>query len=425
MNDPRPIEPLRGPFDVEVALPGSKSLTNRALLCAALAEGTSELTGGLFADDTEAMADCLRQLGASIECDVKVARMTVAGTGGVLTPGPVDLDARLSGTTARFLLPVLAIGPGPYRLDGAEALRARPMWDGISGVMALGLDVAHEGEQWHLPVTVSGRVERDSGMGVPGNVSSQFLSGMLLAAPCWPGSHNIGLQGDLVSRPYVDMTIEVMRAFGATVDVRGAAQWTIRGDGYRGSTYAIEPDASAASYFFAAAAMCEGRVRVRGLGTSSAQGDLRFVDVLAQMGAKVMVTADETTVEGTGVLHGVEADLRDCSDTAQTLAVTAVFADRPTRITGIGFIRGKETDRIGAVVRELDRCGIRAEAEADGLVVHPGRPHGAVIETYDDHRMAMSFALLGLRIPGISIADPACVAKTFPDFFAVLETLRT
>jgi 3-phosphoshikimate 1-carboxyvinyltransferase len=220
-----------------------------------------------------------------------------------------------------------------------------------------------------------------------------------------------------------------MRSFGAEVDERDDQAWFVHASGYRGTAYAIEPDASAASYFFAAAAITGGRVRVDGLGAGSLQGDLAFVNVLAEMGAKVTIDDHATTVEGTGLLRGVEVDMQDFSDTAQTLAAAAVFADSPTRITGIGFIRKKETDRISAVVRELARLGVAAEEETDGLVVRPdpahGPAHGGVVETYDDHRMAMSFALIGLRVPGVAIADPGCVAKTFPDFFDVLDSLRS
>lgn len=424
MTAPRRVEPLDHPFDRAVAIPGSKSITNRALLCAGLARGTSELTGVLFADDTEAMIDNLRRLGVIIDDDREAAHLTVVGTAGRLSPGPIDLDARLSGTTARFLLPVLAIGPGPYRLDGGPPLRERPMWDGIDGLMSLGVAVEQQGEQWQLPVVVSGSRERGGGMSVPGSVSSQFLSGMLLAAPCWAGAHNFRVEGELVSRPYVDMTIAVMRAFGAQVDEEGPASWNVHGTGYESTSYVVEPDASAASYFFAAAALTGSRIRVDGLGADSLQGDLEFVRVLERMGARVVIDADATTVEGTGVLHGVEADLRNLSDTAQTLAVTAAFADGPTTITGIGFIRRKETDRIAAVARELGRLGVAVDVHEDGIVVHPASLHGGVVDTYDDHRMAMSFALAGLRVPGVEIADPGCVAKTFPTFFEVLDSLR-
>ena len=423
MTDPLPIEPLDGrPFDVEISVPGSKSLTNRALVCAALADGHSTLTGVLFADDTEAMLGAVEKLGARVRVDRIANRVEVDGTGGRLPGGRVELDARASGTTARFLMPAVASGPGTYVLRGDPSLSARPMDESVGVLTELGLRVS--ATNGRLPVTIDGGIGPGGSVSISGAVSSQFLSGVLLAAPTWPGGREVTASGERVSRPYVDMTLAVMRSFGAVVDERGPDEWGVHEGGYRSTAYSIEPDASTASYFFAAAAICGGRVRVSGLGRASLQGDLRFVDVLERMGAEVMVTDNETLVRGRGELHGVTVDMSDFSDTAQTLAVTAVFADGPTRITGIGFIRAKETDRVGAVVRELERCGIRAEEEPDGLVVYPGTPSGAVVETYDDHRMAMSFALLGLRVPGIAIADPGCVAKTFPAYFEVLDSLR-
>jgi 3-phosphoshikimate 1-carboxyvinyltransferase len=424
MTGTRLVEPLARPPDTTVVVPGSKSITNRALLTAALAPGESELTGALFADDTAAMIDCLTRLRVGVVADEIGATVRVVGTGGRLPGGPLELDARLSGTTARFVLPVLALGPGPYHLDGGESLRRRPMADGVEAVRALGADVVDEGERGHLPLTVRGGVSAPGEVRVPGSVSSQFLSGLLLAGPCFAEPVAIEVTDELVSLPYVEMTLAVMTSFGAVVERDGARAWTVAPGGYRATHYAIEPDASAASYFFAAAAITGGRVTVPGLGASSLQGDVRFVDVLEEMGAEVRRDRSGITVTSSGTLRGVEVDLRDFSDTAQTLAVTAVFADSPTTIGGIGFIRGKETDRIAATVTELRRCGVRAEELDDGIRIHPGEPTPARIETYDDHRMAMSFALLGLRARGIEIADPDCVAKTFPEYFEVLDTLR-
>jgi 3-phosphoshikimate 1-carboxyvinyltransferase len=254
-------------------------------------------------------------------------------------------------------------------------------------------------------------------------VSSQFVSGLLLAAPLVAGGLRVEPTTPLVSAPYVAMTAAVMGAFGAEAGPEGDA-FVVPAGRYRPTTYVVEPDASAASYFFAAAVLTGGRVTVPGLGRGSLQGDLAFVDVLERMGARVERGADRTTVAAGARLAGVDADLSGSSDTAQTLAAVAVFADSPTRVRGIGFARGKETDRLAAVVRELRRCGVDAEETDDGFVVHPGTPRPAVIETYDDHRMAMSFALLGLRVPGIAIVDPGCVAKTFPGFWDALEGLR-
>ena len=431
VSDPRPIRPFAGPIDAVVRPPGSKSITNRAVLAAALAGGRSTLRGVLLADDTEAMLDGVSALGAQLTVDRPGRTVTIEGVAGRIAPGPVRIDARLSGTTSRFLLPTLATGVGPYGLDGAAPLRARPMGPIFAAVRALGSEVVEEGAPGHLPVTV--RRERppvpdESGptrVSIAGDVSSQFTSGLLLAAPCRPDGLHIALLPPVVSQPYLDLTVAVMQAFGASVHRPDPTTYEVEMTGYRPREYSVEPDASAASYLFAAAAITGGRVRVEGLGTTSLQGDVAFVDVLERMGVTVTRESEAITVVGpSGGLRGVEADFADISDTAQTLAAVAVFAAGPTRVTGIGFIRRKETDRIAAVVTELRRCGIRADEEPDGFVVHPGSPVPATVQTYDDHRMAMSFALLGLRAEGIAVADPGCVAKTFPDYFDVLESLR-
>jgi 3-phosphoshikimate 1-carboxyvinyltransferase len=418
------VEPLDEPLDATVTVPGSKSITNRAMVAAALAEGRSVLEGALVADDTEAMAEGLARLGIAVSVDRARATVTVEGAAGRIPPGPAAVDARLSGTTARFLLPLLALGPGPYRLDGAEPLRSRPMGPLVAALRQLGAEVVDHGRPGHLPVTVVGGSLAGGAVRLSGDVSSQFLSGLLLSGPAMAGGLQVELTTPLVSRPYVELTATTMAAFGAEVDHDGGQRFHVPSGSYRGTSHIVEPDASAASYFFAAAALCGGRVRVAGLGRRSAQGDLRFVEVLEQMGATVRRDDAGTEVVGRGVLHGVDVDLSDCSDTAQTLAVVAVFASTPTRVRGIGFIRRKETDRIAAVVHELRRCGIDADEEDDGFVVRPGRPRPTRVATYGDHRMAMSFALLGLRVSGIEIADPECVGKTFPDFFSVLSRLH-
>jgi len=425
----RAVEPIEGPLDATVTVPGSKSLTNRALVCAALADGTSVIEGALVADDTEAMAQALRRVGAGITTGVAAGleadRITVTGTGGSLTPGPVELDLRLSGTTSRFLLSVVALGRGRYRLDGRTPLRARPMAPVLAGIEALGARVESHGQPGHLPVTVVAPGGLSGGaLDVPGDTSSQYLSGLLLAAPYTRGGLRLRVTTPLVGRPFVDMTVDVMAAFGVDINVQDAA-FAVPAGRYRATDYRVEPDASAASYFLAAAAICGGRVTVEGLGGDSRQGDARFAELLGAMGADVSRSAAGTTVVGGGPLHALgDVDLSAMPDMAQTLAVVATVADGPTRVRGVGFIRGHETDRIAAVVRELRRCGIDARGEPDGFVVHPGAPHPARVATYDDHRMAMSFALLGLRAPGIEIEDPDCVAKTFPGYWQALDGLR-
>lgn len=427
ITDARRVRPLDGPLDALVRPPGSKSLTNRALVCAALAEGRSVLDGALFADDTAAMADALRALGAVVAEDPERRRMEVLGTGGALRPGPVTVDVRLSGTTSRFLLPVVALGEGRYRVDGAPPLRGRPMGPVLDGIRTLGAGIEENGEPGHLPVTVTapgGLVGGD--VRVAGDTSSQFLSGLLLAAPYAAGGVDLSLTTGLVSRPYVALTAQVMADFRVEVVEDDGGTLHVPAGHYWAREYAVEPDASTASYFLAAAAIAGGQVTVAGLGSATTQGDARFADVLAAMGATVTRTESDTTVSMDGPLRGLgDVDLSDLPDMAQTLAVVAVFADAPTRVRGVGFIRGHETDRIAAVVHELRRCGIDASEEDDGFVVRPGEPRAARIETYDDHRMAMSFALLGLRAPGITIAGPGCVAKTFPDYWRELDALRT
>lgn len=424
MSQRRPIRPIPGPIDATVHLPGSKSLTNRALAVAALAEGTSVLDGALFADDTEALVGALAELGLDVRTDRDAARMTVTGVGRAFPRPFADLDCRMSGTTARFLAALTALGSGRYRLDGHLAMRARPMGPIVEALRHLGAEVVEEEDPGHLPFTLHGGDRLAGGrVPLPGDVSSQFVSGLLIAAPLLPGGLTIELTTDPVSAPYLAMTLAVMEAFGvrATWDDR---VFTVPPGRYTARPYPVEPDASAASYFFAAAAIVGGRVRVPGLDATSLQGDLAFVDVLEQMGAEVRRLAGATEVVGTGTLRGVEVDLRHCSDTAQTLAAVAAFADGPTRVHGIGFVRAKETDRILAVVSELRRCGIEAHELADGFVVVPGPVRPAAVHTYQDHRMAMSFALLGLRTEGIEIDDPGCVIKTFPTYFDVLDSLR-
>ena len=424
LPDPYEIVPLDARPDVDLEVPGSKSVTNRALIAAALARGRSRLRGLLLADDTEAMLAALTELGFAIDVEASGPTAVVAGSAGVVPAVTARVDVRLSGTTARFVAPLLALAEGTFELDGGEPFRARPMGPVLAALRTLGARVEDLGHPGHLPVRVTSDGIRGRMLRVAGDTSSQFLSGLLLAGPACPDGLEIELTTDLVSERYVELTIATMVEFGAQVERPTQRRFVVPPTGYVGTDTVIEPDASAASYFLAAAAITGGRVRVRGLTAASRQGDAGFARVLERMGAAVTIDERGTQVQGTGRLRGIEVDLGAMSDTAQTLAAVAVFAEGPTRVTGIGFIRAKETDRIHAVVTELQRCGIRAEAEPDGFVIHPGTPQPAVISTYDDHRMAMSFALLGLRVPGLRIADPGCVAKTFPTYFSVLERLR-
>jgi 3-phosphoshikimate 1-carboxyvinyltransferase len=410
------LEPLAAPPDAVVRPPGSKSITNRALLCAALAEGESVLRGALFADDTLAMIGAVAALGAGVEAREDQALVRVSGARLGLTP--VRIDAGRSGTTSRFVLAAAALGNAECVVDGDPQLRARPMGPLIDALEQLGVRVRALGEPGCLPLALCGPAHGGR-VRIAGHVSSQFLSGLLMAAPLIDGGLEIELTSPLVSVPYVEMTRAVMAAFGVSAD-----GFRVAPAAYAPTDFAIEPDASAASYFFAAAAITGGRVTVEGLGADSIQGDVAFLDVLERMGARVDRGPASTTVSGTGTLRGIDVDMSDISDTAQTLAAVAVFADGPTRVRGIGFIRRKETDRIAAIVGELRRAGIEASEEDDGFVIVPGEVEPVRFETHDDHRMAMSLALLGLRVAGIELADPGCVAKTYPAFFEDLAMLR-
>ena len=418
------ITPLEAPPDATVSLPGSKSITNRALICAALASGETTLTGALFADDTEAMVEAVRSLGAEVICTPDKAVMRIRGTAGTVeTPEGAVVDARMSGTTSRFIAPVLALSERPVTLDGRPQLRARPFGDLTDSLRRLGVRVEFPSGGDGLPMSICGPI-RSRDTSVVADRSSQFLSGLMLAAPLVPGGLRIHIAGVVVSRSYVEMTAKVMRAFGAAVEV-GDHDVRIAPEGYRPlGRFEVEPDASSASYLMAAAAVTGGTVRVEGLGSGSVQGDARFAALLAAMGAGVDQDEAVTRVTG-GPLRGVDVDLSDMSDTAPTLGVVAAVASTPTTVRGIGFVRGKESDRIAAVVSELRRCGVEARELADGFaVVPPPAPVGARVRTYDDHRIAMAFSVLGLVVPGMQIENPGCVAKTFPGFYEALEALR-
>ncbi|HXH59713.1 3-phosphoshikimate 1-carboxyvinyltransferase [Iamia sp.] len=432
LPDPCPVVPLAASPDVQIRVPGGRSITNRALVAAALAPGTSRLLGAGRSDDTEAMAGCLRALGAEVDAPDAEATVVVRGVAG-RPRGPVEVFTHLSGTTSRFVTPVVALAGEPVRVDAAEPMRARPMADLLTALRALGVTIVEHGAPGHLPVTVTGP-PTGTDVAVAGTVSSQFLSGLLLAGGAMADGLTVRRTTDrLVSAPYVGMTRAVMAAFGVGVADGPDGALVVPPGGYRATTYPVEPDAATAGYFLAAATITGGRVRVPDLPPAALQADAELVDVLGAMGATVRRDATGTEVVGPAAgpdgrvhLRGGTFDLTAFSDMAPTVAVVAAFADEPVRVTGVGFIRGKETDRIAASVAELRRCGVDARETDDGFVVRPGGagPHGAVIETYDDHRMAMAFALLGLVVPGLSVADPGCVAKTHPGFFVDLDRLR-
>lgn len=415
----------------EAVPPGSKSITNRAALIAALSEGESVLTGALDAEDTRVMFDALCALGFDSSFDAASRTMRIRGLGGRFPNKQADIYVGNSGTTTRFLSAALAFAEeGEYRLDGKARMRERPIGDLLRALNALGRGVVSLTNNDCPPLAISGRPNADRtpcAISIAANVSSQFLSGLLMAAPLAKREITAELDGELASKPYVAMTLEVMRAFGveakATADYRRFYDFHV--GKYVGREYAIEPDASAASYFFALPAILGGEMTIRNLSRGALQGDVGFVDYLEQMGCQVEWNANSIKASRApdAVLHGVDVDLNKTPDVAQTLAVAALYADSPTTIRNVANMRVKETDRIAALVAELRKMGAYVEEREDGLTVDPTRSqlHGASIKTYDDHRMAMSFALAALRTPGVTIEDPKCVAKTYPNFFDDLE----
>jgi 3-phosphoshikimate 1-carboxyvinyltransferase len=412
-----------GPLRATVSPPGSKSITNRALICAALAAGSSRLTGALDSEDTRVMIQALRQIGIAVDEDLAARTLRVFGCSGKIASAGAELYAANSGTTIRFLTALLTLGQGTFRLDGTPRMRQRPIGDMIDALAQLGAIVASEHQAGFPPVIIRATGLRGGRTCIRGNVSSQFLSGLLMVAPYSAEGIELEVEGQLVSQPYVRMTIAVMEAFGIQVETDGLNRFRIAPGGkYKARQYAIEPDASAASYFFGAAAVTGGEITVVGLSQASLQGDVALVEELARMGCEVRHEADRITVVGRP-MHGIDVDMNAISDTVPTLAAVALFADGPTTIHGVEHIRHKETDRIHAVAVELRKVGAEVEEFPDGLRITPGPLHGAGIDTYDDHRMAMSMALVGLQVPGIVIHDPDCTHKTYPDFFRDLAAL--
>jgi 3-phosphoshikimate 1-carboxyvinyltransferase len=418
MSDPLEFQPVTRPIVASIRPPGSKSITNRALVCAALADGVSSLSGALDSEDTRVMIDALGQLGIQVERRDDGRTLVVHGAGGEIPALEAELFCANSGTTIRFLTALVTLGHGRFRLDGIERMRHRPIGDLLAALNQLGANTASENADGCPPVIVHANGLPGGVANVRGDISSQFLSGILMAAPAARTPVALVIEGVLVSQPYVRMTIEVMRVFEVHVAASAELnQFTIHApQQYAARDYAVEPDASAASYFWAAAAITGGRATIEGLSRASLQGDVAFVDCLEAMGCRVERGVDSTTVIG-GQLRGIDVDMNSISDTVQTLAVVALFATGPTTIRNVSHIRHKETDRIGALAAELRKLGAGVQEHAGGLTIQPGTLCGADIDTYNDHRMAMSFALAGLRIPGVRIKNPSCVDKTYPAFF--------
>ena len=418
------IQPISHPLNATVRVPGSKSLTNRALLISALADGKTHLTNALFSDDSKYFAQALQTLGFDIQLNEENHEMTIQGLGGKIPADKAELFIGNAGTAARFLSAFLTLGNGEYILDGEPRMRERPIGDLVDALLQLGAKL--EPVNNCPPVKIIADGLPGGKAKIAGNISSQFLSALLMVAPYAKPPIEIELTTELNSKPYVDMTISIMKEFGVEVERQGYSKFIIHPSSFFPlSSYIIESDASAASYFFAAPAICGGTVKVENISRKSVQGDIAFLDVLTKMGCIVTEADNSILVTRNSSLDGLDIDMRDIPDTAQTLAAIAPFADSPTRIRGIASARVKETDRVSATCTELKRLDVQVEEHEDGMTIHPTfnlKP--ASVQTYNDHRMAMAFSLIGLGFDGVTIENPSCVSKTFPNYFDVLAQLQ-
>ncbi len=455
MNDSLTIQPI-GTFQQTVRPPGSKSLTNRALLLAALANGRSRLSNVLFSDDTRVMLDALGQLGFEIDVDETHTTVTIMGSGGTIPAQQADLFLGNAGTATRFLTAAVCLGQGQYRIDGIARMRERPIGQLVDALATLNATITYEGQTGYPPLCIEahGLSKTQSIPRLPNTMSSQYISAMLQVGPyvrgvegggergekhggkrggeCGGGGLKLQLDTPVISAPYVRMTLALMQQFGVKANAADDLS-TIQIDQqtYTGVDLLIEPDASNATYFLAAGALVPGSCcTIAGLGTHSIQGDVGFAHVLAQMGASVTMTDESITVAAPAPgekLRGIDVDLNMMPDTAQTLAAVALFADGPTIIRNVGNLRVKETDRMAALQNELTKLGASVTVVGDDMTINPPK-NGAIqptaIDTYDDHRMAMSFAIVGLLAPGVTINDPSCVNKTYPGYFDDLAKLN-
>ncbi len=408
------IKPVQN-LQATITVPGSKSYTNRALLIAGLTDGECRLEKPLVSDDTKHMIRALKAFGISVQEEKEA--FIVSGRGGKLSTPEEDIFIGNAGTTMRFLTTFSALVPGKTRLDGDERMRQRPLADLLHCLTQMGVKAVSANGNGCPPIDIAGGEVPGGEVQLAGDKSSQYLTSILLSAPYFKNDTCIHIQGNLTSKSYADITLDIMKTFGVSVINESYQRFKVKaGDRYNAQTYQVESDWSSASYFLAAAAVTGGEVTLTDINPHSVQGDAQFTSVLEKMGCRVEKKSNTLQIKG-NPLKGITINMNNMPDAVQTLAVTALFAEGETVIQGIGNLRIKETDRILALANELTRLGAEVETGEDYLVIRPGDYRGAEIETYDDHRMAMSFAVAGLKIPGIRIKNPTCVEKSFPDFF--------
>lgn len=443
MKDQYLVKKVKSPINWTVEVPGSKSMTNRALLMAALSEGTVELEGVLFSDDSRHFLSSLAALGFTLDINEQEKKVAVTGCNGTIPKKNAEIHVGSAGTAARFLTAMLGFSDGTYTIQASEQMKKRPMLPLFELLEDAGAGITYLEKEGFLPVRIRGRAYRTAaqrekdGQGsfvrlpimldLDISKSTQFLSALLLISPMMKQGLQIHITSEKTDGSYIRITRQMMKAFGVEVAFDGRDYKVAPKAVYRKSHYTVEPDMSAACYFYGAAAVTGGQALVKKVHMDNTQGDLRFLDVLKQMGCEVADTREGIRVTGPfgGALKGITVDMNDFSDQALTLAALAPFAKDCVKITHIGHIRLQESDRIHAIVTELSKLGIRCEEETDAVTVYPGEPKGGIVETYEDHRVAMAFSLIGLRIDGIKIDNPGCCGKTFEEYFLILEELTT
>lgn len=416
----------KGPFRVTV--PGSKSITNRALMLAALSDRTCRLSGVLFSDDSRAFLDCLIRLGFQTEVNENDKSVTICGTGGRIPRPEAALDVRSAGTAARFLTVMLAFAGGDYEMTSSEQMARRPMEPLLSVLERGGAQIEYRGEHGHFPFVLHAHGVRLEEVEIDTSVSSQFASALLMAGTLLEEGLCVRMTGSRTSGSYIRMTLAMMEQFGIAVDRPEDVVYKIAGGQSFGlEQYAIEPDLSGASYFYSLAPLLGVDVLVRNVHRNSLQGDMRYVELLQQLGCELEDSPEGLWLRGRNVTGypGLRVDMKDFSDQTMTLAALAVYAESVTEIIHVGHIRVQEADRMAAIINEMTRMRIRCEEipEEEGIRIYPGEPKAARIQTYEDHRMAMAFTLVGLRTDGIEIEDPSCCRKTFENYFDVIDTL--
>lgn len=425
------VKEIDRPVDWLVEVPGSKSMTNRALLLAALSKEAVELSGVLFSDDSRHFLSSLQSLGFAVSIDEAGKKVKVQGCDGAIPEKEAEINVGSAGTAARFLTAMLGFSDGEYTIQASEQMKRRPMLPLFELLERAGAKITYLEKEGFLPICIRGRAHGDEkdterlALDLDISKSTQFLSALLLISPMIPQGLHIHITSEKKDGSYIRITRNMMKEFGAEALFDGNDYDVPANTSYQMKNYVVEPDMSAACYFYAAAAMTGGRAQVKNVHMDNTQGDLKFLGVLEKMGCRVSDEKDGIVVQGPegGKLEGITVDMNDFSDQALTLAAIATFAKDSVRIEHIGHIRQQESDRIHAIVAELTKMGIRCEEEADAVTIHPGTPQGCVVETYEDHRVAMAFSLVGLRTKGIRIDNPGCCGKTFENYFEVLDSL--